>query len=197
MCRTRRTLDLSHHPQRTRTQQTTLANPNGLSTQRTRKPERDLQNADMHLQRVICRVPPNESPWTYIQPLSEHKYSNIGLHRHIPRIRRAERLHQCPPNRRSHIMPLSACQAHVSLSIHSPTLTAQWMSHMDCSTPSATPVASLSHPALSQHTPQQSRSRQHLYRSPRKNTGQQSHPVSQQHQSPTRSRTTCPRYFRS
>ena len=28
-----------------------------------------LQNADIHLQRVICRVPPNESPWTYIQAL--------------------------------------------------------------------------------------------------------------------------------
>lgn len=37
-----------------------------------------LQNADIHLQRVICRVPPNESPWTYIQSLSERKYSNIG-----------------------------------------------------------------------------------------------------------------------
>ncbi len=36
-----------------------------------------LQNADIHLQRVICRVPPNESPWTYIQSLSERKYSNI------------------------------------------------------------------------------------------------------------------------
>ncbi len=37
-----------------------------------------LQNADIHLQRVLCRVPPNESPWTYIQALSERKYSNIG-----------------------------------------------------------------------------------------------------------------------
>ena len=36
-----------------------------------------LQNADIHLQRVLCRVPPNESPWTYIQSLSERKYSNI------------------------------------------------------------------------------------------------------------------------
>ena len=36
-----------------------------------------LQNADIHLQRVICRVPPNESPWTYIQSLNKHKYSNI------------------------------------------------------------------------------------------------------------------------
>ncbi|MDE2832457.1 MAG: metallophosphoesterase [Gemmatimonadota bacterium] len=37
-----------------------------------------LQNADMHLQRVLSRVPPNQSPWTYIQSLSERKYSNIG-----------------------------------------------------------------------------------------------------------------------
>ena len=37
-----------------------------------------LQNADIHLQRVICRVPPNESPWTYIQALSKRKYANIG-----------------------------------------------------------------------------------------------------------------------
>ena len=36
-----------------------------------------LQNTDIHLQRVICRVPPHESPWTYIQSLSERKYSNI------------------------------------------------------------------------------------------------------------------------
>ena len=36
-----------------------------------------LQNADIHLQRALCRVPPNESPWTYIQSLSERKYSNI------------------------------------------------------------------------------------------------------------------------
>ena len=36
-----------------------------------------LQNADIHLQRVICRVPPNESPWTYIQSLNKRKYSNI------------------------------------------------------------------------------------------------------------------------
>ena len=36
-----------------------------------------LQNADIHLQRVLCRVPPNESPWTYIQALSERKYANI------------------------------------------------------------------------------------------------------------------------
>ena len=41
-------------------------------------PNATLQNADIHLQRVICRVPPNESPWTYIQALSERKYSNIG-----------------------------------------------------------------------------------------------------------------------
>ncbi len=41
-------------------------------------PNATLQNADIHLQRVICRVPPNESPWTYIQSLSERKYSNIG-----------------------------------------------------------------------------------------------------------------------
>ena len=37
-----------------------------------------LQNTDIHIQRVICRVPPNESPWTYIQSLIECKYSNIG-----------------------------------------------------------------------------------------------------------------------
>ncbi len=37
-----------------------------------------LQNAAIHLQRVICRVPPDQSPWTYIQSLSERKYSNIG-----------------------------------------------------------------------------------------------------------------------
>ena len=37
-----------------------------------------LQNADIHLQRVLCRVPPNESPWTYIQALSKRKYANIG-----------------------------------------------------------------------------------------------------------------------
>lgn len=37
-----------------------------------------LQNADIHLQRVLCRVPSNESPWTYIQALSERKYANIG-----------------------------------------------------------------------------------------------------------------------
>ena len=36
-----------------------------------------LQNADIHLQRALTRVPPNESPWTYIQSLCEHKYSNI------------------------------------------------------------------------------------------------------------------------
>ena len=36
-----------------------------------------LQNADIHLQRALCRVPPNESPWTYIQSLSERKYPNI------------------------------------------------------------------------------------------------------------------------
>lgn len=37
-----------------------------------------LQNADIYLQRILCRVPPNESPWAYIQSLSERKYSNIG-----------------------------------------------------------------------------------------------------------------------
>ena len=37
-----------------------------------------LQNADIHLQRILCRLPPYESPWTYIQSLSERKYSNIG-----------------------------------------------------------------------------------------------------------------------
>ena len=37
-----------------------------------------LQNADIHIQRVLCRMPPNESPWTYIQSLIECKYSNIG-----------------------------------------------------------------------------------------------------------------------
>ena len=37
----------------------------------------NLQNADIHLQRVLSRVPPNESPWTYIQSLSKCKYSNI------------------------------------------------------------------------------------------------------------------------
>ena len=36
-----------------------------------------LQNADIHLQRALTHVPPNESPWTYIQSLCEHKYSNI------------------------------------------------------------------------------------------------------------------------
>ena len=36
-----------------------------------------LQKADIHLQRVLTRVPPNESPWTHIQSLSEREYSNI------------------------------------------------------------------------------------------------------------------------
>lgn len=36
-----------------------------------------LQNADIHLQRVLSRLPSNESPWTYIQSLSKCKYSNI------------------------------------------------------------------------------------------------------------------------
>ena len=36
-----------------------------------------LQKADIHLQRVLCRVPPNESPWAYIQSLSEREYANI------------------------------------------------------------------------------------------------------------------------
>ena len=37
-----------------------------------------LQNADLHLNRVLCRIPPNESPWTFIQSLSEYTCSNIG-----------------------------------------------------------------------------------------------------------------------
>ena len=37
-----------------------------------------LQNADIPLQRVLTRVPSNESPWAYIQSLSERKYPNIG-----------------------------------------------------------------------------------------------------------------------
>ena len=36
-----------------------------------------LQNSDVHLNRVLCHIPPNESPWAFAQSLSAHTYTNI------------------------------------------------------------------------------------------------------------------------